>query len=52
MEVLPLTILLSAALATLAVLAYAWDQRNRRDEGYDRDALRPLDEDGPSRPSR
>lgn len=52
MEVLPLTILLSAALALLGVLGYVWDQRARRDEGYDRDALRPLDEDGPGRPSR
>ena len=52
MEVLPLTILFSAALAILGALGYVWDQRNRRDEGYDRDALRPLDEDGPGRPSR
>lgn len=52
MEVLPLTILFSAVLALLAVLGYAWDQRSRNDEGYDRDALRPLDEDGPGRPSR
>jgi len=51
-EALPLTILFSSALALLAALGYAWDQRNRRDEGYDRDALRPLDEYGPGRPSR
>lgn len=52
MEVLPLTILFSAVLAVLAAVGYAWDQRTRKDEGYDRDALRPLDEDGPGRPSR
>ena len=52
MEALPLTILFSTALALLAALGYAWDQRNRKEEGYDREALRPLDEDGPGRASR
>lgn len=52
MEALPLTILFSSALALIAAIGYVWDQRNRKDEGYDRDALRPLDEDGPGRSSR
>lgn len=45
MNALALTILLSVVLALLAALAFAWDQRNRGEDGYDRDSLRPLDDD-------
>jgi cbb3-type cytochrome oxidase maturation protein len=48
---LALTVFFSVVLALLAALAFLWDQRNRGEDGYDRDALRPLDEEAPtSRP--
>ena len=50
MEALNVTVFFSVLLALLAAIAFAWDQRNRRDDGYDREALRPLDEDGPPAP--
>lgn len=50
MEVLAVTVFFSLLLALLATLAFAWDHRNRRGDGYDREALRPLDEDGPATP--
>lgn len=50
MAVLTLTVFFSVILALLAVLGFAWDQRNRGEDGYDREALRPLDEDVPPTP--
>lgn len=50
MSALILTIFFSVVLAVLAALAFAWDQRNRGEDGYDRDSLRPLDEDAPPPP--
>lgn len=49
MAALALTVFFSVVLALLAALAFLWDQRNRGEDGYDRDSLRPLDED--ARPS-
>jgi hypothetical protein len=49
-EALAVTVFFSVLLALLAALAFAWDQRNRRGDGYDRESLRPLDEDGPPAP--
>ena len=51
MAALALTIFFSVVLALLAALAFLWDQRNRGEDGYDRDSLRPLDEDAPSAPT-
>jgi cbb3-type cytochrome oxidase maturation protein len=50
---LALTVFFSVVMALLAALAFLWDQRNRGEDGYDRDALRPLDDDSdpPSPPS-
>jgi cbb3-type cytochrome oxidase maturation protein len=48
MVALALTVFFSVVLALLAALAFLWDQRNRGEDGYDRDALRPLDEDAPT----
>jgi cbb3-type cytochrome oxidase maturation protein len=45
MAALALTIFFSVVLALLAALAFLWDQRNRGEDGYDRDSLRPLDDD-------
>ncbi len=45
MEALALTVLLSAVLAALAATAFAWDRRNRGDDGLEREALRPLEPD-------
>jgi cbb3-type cytochrome oxidase maturation protein len=45
---LALTVFFSVVLALLAALAFLWDQRNRGEDGYDRDSLRPLDEDAPA----
>jgi len=45
---LALTVFFSIVLALLAALAFLWDQRNRGEDGYDRDSLRPLDEEAPS----
>ena len=45
MAALSLTVFFSVILALLASLAFLWDQRNRGEDGYDRDSLRPLDED-------
>lgn len=50
MTALALTIFFSVVLALLAALAFAWDQRNRGEDGYDRDSLRPLDDDAPPSP--
>lgn len=50
MAVLALTIFFSVVLALLATLAFLWDQRNRGEDGYDRDALRPLDEEASAPP--
>jgi len=50
MEALNVTVFFSVLLALLAAFAFTWDQSNRRDDGYDREALRPLDEDGPPPP--
>ncbi|MEI7651361.1 MAG: hypothetical protein WCJ96_05070 [Verrucomicrobiota bacterium] len=50
MAALALTVFFSVILALLAALAFLWDQRNRGEDGYDRDSLRPLDEDAPSPP--
>ena len=52
MAALALTVFFSVILALLAVLAFLWDQRNRGEDGYDRDSLRPLDEDGTPPSSR
>ncbi len=51
MAALALTIFFSVILALLAALAFLWDQRNRGEDGYDRDSLRPLDDEPPSDPS-
>lgn len=45
MEVLSLTVLFSALLALLAMLGFAWDHRNRGEDGLEREALRPLEDD-------
>jgi cbb3-type cytochrome oxidase maturation protein len=45
MAALALTVFFSVLLALLAVAAFLWDQRNRGEDGHDRDSLRPLDED-------
>lgn len=45
MAALALTVFFSVILALLAALAFLWDQRNRGEDGYDRDSLRPLDDD-------
>ena len=45
MAALALTIFFSVILALLAAMAFVWDQRNRGEDGYDRDSLRPLDDD-------
>jgi cbb3-type cytochrome oxidase maturation protein len=50
MAALALTVLFSVILALLAALAFLWDQRNRGEDGYDRDSLRPLDDDAPAPP--
>jgi cbb3-type cytochrome oxidase maturation protein len=50
MAALALTIFFSVVLALLAALAFWWDQRNRGEDGYDRDSLRPLDDDTPPAP--
>jgi cbb3-type cytochrome oxidase maturation protein len=50
MAALALTVFFSVILALLAALAFLWDQRNRGEDGYDRDSLRPLDEDAPAAP--
>ena len=50
MAALALTIFFSVILALLAALAFLWDQRNRGEDGYDRDSLRPLDDDAPTNP--
>lgn len=50
MVALALTVFFSVILALLAALAFVWDQRNRGEDGYDRDSLRPLDDDAPSSP--
>jgi cbb3-type cytochrome oxidase maturation protein len=50
MAALALTIFFSVVLALLAALAFLWDQRNRGEDGYDRDSLRPLDDDAPHAP--
>lgn len=49
MEALALTVLLSAVLAALAAVGFAWDRRNRGDDGLGREALRPLEPDAPAR---
>jgi len=49
-EALAVTVFFSVLLALLAALAFVWDQRNRRDDGFERESLRPLDEDGPPAP--
>lgn len=50
MAVLTLTVFFSVVLALLAVLGFVWDQKNRGEDGYDRESLRPLDEDAPTTP--
>lgn len=45
MEALTITIFFSSLLTLLALGAYVWDWLTRREDGHDRDALRPLDED-------
>lgn len=52
MVALALTVFFSVILALLAALAFLWDQRNRGEDGYDRDSLRPLDEDATPPSSR
>ncbi len=47
MEALALTVLFSAVLAALAAVGFAWDRRNRGDDGLEREALRPLEPDAP-----
>jgi len=44
-EALTVTIFFSSLLTILAIGAYAWDWANRKEDGHDRDALRPLDDD-------
>ncbi len=51
MAALALTVFFSVVLALLAALAFLWDQRNRGEDGYDRDSLRPLDDDAPTPPT-
>jgi cbb3-type cytochrome oxidase maturation protein len=51
MVALALTVFFSVILALLAALAFLWDQRNRGEDGYDRESLRPLDEDASTPPS-
>jgi len=46
-EALSVTIFFSSLLTLLALGAYVWDWSSRRDDGHDRDALRPLDDDLP-----
>lgn len=46
-EALTITIFFSSLLTLLAVAAYVWDWTSRRQDGHDRDALRPLDDDLP-----
>ncbi len=48
MAALALTVFFSVLLALLAALGFLWDQRNRGEDGHDRDSLRPLDDDTPS----
>jgi hypothetical protein len=47
LEALTITIFFSSLLTLLALGAYVWDWSNRRTDGHDRDALRPLDDDLP-----
>lgn len=44
-EALTVTIFFSSLLTVLALGAYVWDWVNRKEDGHDRDALRPLDDD-------
>ncbi len=44
-EALTVTIFFSSLLTLLAIGAYAWDWLNRKEDGHERDALRPLDDD-------
>jgi hypothetical protein len=46
-EALSITIFFSSLLTLLALGAYVWDWSSRREDGHDRDALRPLDDDLP-----
>ncbi len=50
-EALALTVLFSVLLALGASLAFLWDQRNRGEDGLERESLRPLDEEAPAHPS-
>lgn len=51
MNALAITVFFSVILALLAVAGFIWDHAARKDDGYDRESLRPLDEDGPGRPA-
>jgi len=46
-EALSVTIFFSSLLTLLALGAYVWDWSSRREDGHDRDALRPLDDELP-----
>ena len=48
MTALALTVFFSVLLALLAATGFAWDRRNRGEDGHDRDSLRPLDDETPS----